>query len=78
MHWFYLNFDMGLCTGKGAAQSEVDAVEQFGFSATTCCGYLPQVTAYLCESSHGDDIKFWDFKSVVFEHWVNYFLSFSS
>lgn len=28
--------------GKGAAQSEVDAVEQFGFRVTTCCGYLPQ------------------------------------
>ncbi|TKS92044.1 Ketosamine-3-kinase [Collichthys lucidus] len=28
--------------GKGAGQSEVPAVEKFGFSVTTCCGYLPQ------------------------------------
>ncbi|XP_041673004.1 ketosamine-3-kinase [Cheilinus undulatus] len=28
--------------GKGAGQSEVVAVEKFGFSVTTCCGYLPQ------------------------------------
>uniref|UniRef100_A0A3Q3WIM2 protein-ribulosamine 3-kinase n=1 Tax=Mola mola TaxID=94237 RepID=A0A3Q3WIM2_MOLML len=28
--------------GKGAGQSEVAAVEKFGFSVATCCGYLPQ------------------------------------
>ncbi|CAJ1075191.1 Ketosamine-3-kinase [Xyrichtys novacula] len=28
--------------GKGAGQSEVAAVEKFGFHGTTCCGYLPQ------------------------------------
>ncbi|KAM3863580.1 ketosamine-3-kinase [Diretmus argenteus] len=28
--------------GKGARQSEVHPVEQFGFSGPTCCGYLPQ------------------------------------
>ncbi|XP_042247967.1 ketosamine-3-kinase [Thunnus maccoyii] len=28
--------------GKGAGQSEVAFVEKFGFSVTTCCGYLPQ------------------------------------
>lgn len=37
----YLKFYV--CTGKGAGQSEVDAVEKFGFSVKTCCGYLPQV-----------------------------------
>lgn len=28
--------------GKGAGQSDVAAVEKFGFHVTTCCGYLPQ------------------------------------
>nr|XP_057904285.1 ketosamine-3-kinase [Doryrhamphus excisus] len=28
--------------GKGAGQSEGAYVEKFGFSTTTCCGYLPQ------------------------------------
>ncbi|KAM9393530.1 ketosamine-3-kinase [Pholidichthys leucotaenia] len=28
--------------GKGAGQTEVAAIEKFGFSTTTCCGYLPQ------------------------------------
>lgn len=28
--------------GKGAGQSEEGPVEKFGFSVTTCCGYLPQ------------------------------------
>ncbi|XP_037647008.1 ketosamine-3-kinase [Sebastes umbrosus] len=28
--------------GKGAGQSEVAAVEKFGFNVPTCCGYIPQ------------------------------------
>lgn len=28
--------------GKGAGQSDINAVERFGFSVKTCCGYLPQ------------------------------------
>ncbi|XP_029363738.1 ketosamine-3-kinase [Echeneis naucrates] len=28
--------------GKGAGQGEMNAIEKFGFSVTTCCGYLPQ------------------------------------
>ncbi|XP_038558234.1 ketosamine-3-kinase [Micropterus salmoides] len=28
--------------GKGAGQSEVAGVQKFGFSVTTCCGYIPQ------------------------------------
>ncbi|XP_034046921.1 ketosamine-3-kinase [Thalassophryne amazonica] len=27
--------------GKGAGRSEVNVAEKFGFSVTTCCGYLP-------------------------------------
>lgn len=29
--------------GKGSGQSEIGAVNKFGFHVTTCCGYLPQV-----------------------------------
>uniref|UniRef100_A0A3Q3MTH8 protein-ribulosamine 3-kinase n=1 Tax=Mastacembelus armatus TaxID=205130 RepID=A0A3Q3MTH8_9TELE len=32
--------------GKGAGQSEAPGVEKFGFSVTTCCGYLPQVNEW--------------------------------
>ncbi|CAN9505640.1 unnamed protein product [Ophioblennius macclurei] len=28
--------------GKGSGQSDTAVVEKFGFSVTTCCGYLPQ------------------------------------
>lgn len=35
-------------TGKGAGQSDVAVVEKFGFSVTTCCGYLPQVKMCMC------------------------------
>ncbi|XP_007664679.1 LOW QUALITY PROTEIN: ketosamine-3-kinase [Ornithorhynchus anatinus] len=29
--------------GKGAGQSDLQFVDQFGFDVVTCCGYLPQV-----------------------------------
>ncbi|XP_061567662.1 ketosamine-3-kinase [Cololabis saira] len=32
--------------GKGAGQSEVAAVQRFGFDVPTCCGYLPQVNEW--------------------------------
>ncbi|XP_029456132.1 ketosamine-3-kinase-like isoform X2 [Rhinatrema bivittatum] len=33
----------GGTVGKGAGQSEPKFIDKFGFSAITCCGYLPQM-----------------------------------
>nr|XP_033817244.1 ketosamine-3-kinase-like [Geotrypetes seraphini] len=33
----------GGTVGKGVGQSEPNFIDKFGFSAITCCGYLPQV-----------------------------------
>ncbi|TRZ19306.1 hypothetical protein HGM15179_007784 [Zosterops borbonicus] len=36
----------GSTIGKGAAHSEAQFVDQFGFHTPTCCGYIPQVNEW--------------------------------